>query len=132
MTVAHPRAVKVIYAARVKTDARETITLARRLSAHLVPSVWVPPLPVRELRALVTHQKRLVKQQTQARKRLHSVLQGHNLVPPDDKVFAVGARMWWLSLPLSVSEQLRVWQDLTLLQSLDTLISFPSSVVAIL
>jgi hypothetical protein len=51
VTVAHPLAVKLISAARVKTDARDTIKLARLLAANLIPSVWVPPLAVRELRA---------------------------------------------------------------------------------
>ncbi len=49
VTVAHPLTVKLISAARVKTDARDTIKLARSLSANLIPSVWVPPLAVRAL-----------------------------------------------------------------------------------
>ena len=47
VTVAHPLAVKLISAARVKTDARDTIKLARGLSANLIPAVWVPPVAVR-------------------------------------------------------------------------------------
>jgi transposase len=82
VVVAHPQAVKLIAAARVKTDSRDTIKLASRLSANLIPAVWVPPQEVRELRALVTHRNRLVKPRTQAAHRLHSVLQRHNLDPP--------------------------------------------------
>ncbi len=70
---------KLISAARVKTDARDTIKLARLLAANLIPAVWVPPLPVRELRALVTHRTCLVQQRIQARNRLQGVLQRHNL-----------------------------------------------------
>jgi transposase len=122
VTVAHPLAVKLISAARVKTDARDTIKLARLLAANLIPAVWVPPLCVRELRALVTHRKRLIQQRTQARNRLHGVLQRHNLVAPAGKVFAASTRVWWLSLELSASERLRVRQDLALLDSLEPLI----------
>src|SRR5215470_15882975 len=104
--------VKLISAARVKTDARDTIKLARLLAANLIPAVWVPPLPVRELRALVTHRKRLVQQRIQARNRLQGVLQRRNLDAPEGKAFARGARDWWCSLPLSMAEQLRVQQDL--------------------
>jgi hypothetical protein len=82
VVVAHPQAVKLIAAARVKTDSRDTIKLARRLPAHLIPAVWVPPQEVRELRALVTLSPRLVKHRTQTAHRLHSVLQRHNLDPP--------------------------------------------------
>jgi transposase len=123
VTVAHPLAVKLISAARVKTDARDTLKLARLLAANLIPAVWVPPVAVREVRALVTHRKRLVKQRTQARNRLQGVLQRHNLSAPEGAAFALKARAWWLSLPLSPAEQLRVRQDLTLLETLDPLIA---------
>jgi transposase len=101
VTVAHPLAVKLISAARVKTDARDTIKLARLLAANLIPAVWVPPVAVREVRALVTHRKRLVKQRSQARNRLQGVLQRHHLSAPEGSAFARKARAWWLSLPLS-------------------------------
>lgn len=123
VTVAHPLGVKLIAAARVKTDGRDTIKLARLLAANLIPPVWVPPAPVRELRALVTHRKRLVQQRTQARNRLHAVLHRHNLTAPDGKPFAVHQRAWWLALDLAPSEQVRVRQDLDLLDTLQRLIS---------
>jgi transposase len=121
--VAHPLAGKLITAARVKTDARDTIKLARLLAANLIPAVWVPPVAVREVRALTAHRKRLVKQRSQARNRLQGVLQRHNLSAPEGKAFARKARAWWLSLPLSPAEQLRVRQDLALLETLDPLIA---------
>jgi transposase len=43
VTVAHPLLVKAISAAKVKTDARDSTTLARLLAASLIPAVWVPP-----------------------------------------------------------------------------------------
>lgn len=123
VSVAHPLAVKLISAARVKTDARDTSKLARLLAANLIPAVGVPPLPVRALRALLTHRKRLVQQPIQARNRLQGVLQRHNLDAPQGKAFARGARDWWRSLPLSSAEQLRVRQDLVVLEVLDPLIA---------
>src|SRR6266702_4684981 len=122
VTVAHPLAVKLIAAARVKTDSRDTIKLAHLLAANLVPAVWVPPVHVRELRALVTHRKRLVNQRTQVRNRLHAVLHRHNLSLPPGKPFAAHQQEWWLSLDLSASEKLRVQQDLSLLRSLEELV----------
>src|ERR1043165_7528700 len=87
VTVAHPLLVKLISAARVKTDSRDTINLARLLAAKLIPQVWVPPPEVRELRALLAHRRRLVSNRTQARNRLHSVLLRHNLVAPAGDCF---------------------------------------------
>ena len=43
VTVAHPLGVKLIAPARVKTDGRDTIKLARLLAANLIPAVWAPP-----------------------------------------------------------------------------------------
>jgi transposase len=122
VTVAHPLAVKLIAATRVKTDSRDTIKLAHLLAANLVPAVWVPPVPVRELRALVNHRKRLVTQRTQVRNRLHAVLHRHNLMPPPGQPFAAHQQQWWLSLDLSSSEKLRVQQDLALFRSLEDLV----------
>jgi transposase len=122
VVVAHPQAVKLIAAARVKTDSRDTIKLASLLAANLIPAVWVPPQEVRELHALVTHRNRLVQQRTQAANRLHSVLQRHNLDPPPGQPFAVHQREWWLALELPLTEKLRVQQDLSLYQTLEGLI----------
>jgi hypothetical protein len=123
VTVAHPLLVKLISAARVKTDTRDTINLARLLAAKLIPQVWVPPEEVRELRALLAHRRRLISNRTQARNRLHSVLHRHNLVPPAGDLFAPAMRDWWQALALPFSERLRIRQDLGLLDTLEPLIA---------
>ena len=123
VVVAHPQAVKLIAAARVKTDWRDTMKLASLLAANLIPAVWVPPQAVRELRALVTHRTRLVQQRPQAAHRLHSVLQRHHLDPPPGMPFAAHQREWWLALDLPFAEKLRVQQDLSLYQTLNGLIN---------
>ena len=80
--VAHPGLVKVIASARVKTDNRDVLHLAHALAANLIPEVWVPPLAVRELRALLAHRRRLIKMRTMTRNRLNSVIHRYNLTPP--------------------------------------------------
>ena len=115
VVVAHPYQVKLIAAAAVKTDKRDTLALAKLLAANLIPEVWVPPLEVRELRALISHRRRLVSQQTAAKNRLNSVLHRHNIVPPKGKLFNQDNQPWWLALELPPSEKLRVRQDLATL-----------------
>ena len=63
VTVAHPLAVKLIAAARVKTDSRDTIKLAHLLAANLVPAVWVPVLAP----SFESGQQRVVKQESRLR-----------------------------------------------------------------
>jgi transposase len=122
VTVANPIQVALIAKARVKTDPRDALTLARLLAAGMLPSVWVPPAEVRELRALVAHRRRLVKQRTQARNRLRAVLFRHNLVAPPGEIFGSGQRGWWAGLDLPASEKLRVRHDLTILNSIEPLV----------
>lgn len=122
VTIANPLLVKWISAASIKTDGHDTLKLARLLAAGMIPSVWVPPEPVRQLRALVSHRRRLITQRTQARNRLHSVLHRHNFTPPDGDLFAVVQRPWWIQLPLQPLEKLLVTQDLQLLDAVAPLI----------
>jgi len=108
VTVANPIQVALIAKARVKTDPRDALTLARLLAAGMLPSVWVPPAEVRELRALVAHRRRLVKQRTQARNRLRAVLFRHTLVAPPGEVFASGQRIRMRRNPRLPGMQLQV------------------------
>ena len=110
--VANPLQVKWIAAAAVKTDKHDALRLARLLAANLIPEVWVPPQPVRELRALIAHRRQLVKQQTRLKNQLHSVLHRHHITPPQGDPFAAHNRVWWQQLDLSPTERLRVRQTL--------------------
>jgi transposase len=85
--VANPIKVKQIACARVKTDKKDTLILARLLAANLVPTVWVPPVHVRELRQLVSQRRRLVGMHTQVVNRMHSVSHRHHLGHPRGKRF---------------------------------------------
>lgn len=120
--VANPLLVKWIGSAPVKTDPHDTLKLAKLLAAGMLPTVWVPPAPVRALRTLLGQRRRWIKQRTQARNRLQGLLQGHNLQPPEGDLFAPAQRTWWLALDLSSAECLLVAQDLLALDQLGPLI----------
>lgn len=114
--VADARQVKWIANAAVKTDKLDVLRLAKLLAAGLIPAVWVPPMPVRELRALIAHRTGLVRAQTRVKNRLQSVIHRFSLQPPEGQVFAEKHRDWWQDLPLSSTEQLRLRQDLRTLE----------------
>ncbi len=122
VTVAHAGVIKLIAHARVKTDRRDTLHLARLLAARMIPAVWVPPREVREVRGLLTHRRRLVAQRVQASNRLQAVLHRHQIVPPAGKLFSRQNRVWWADLPVATAERLRVRQDLALVETLDALV----------
>ena len=122
VVVCHPPHVKLIAAALVKTDKKDTMTLAKLLAVGMIPPVGVPPAHVRELRALINHRQRLIGQQTRTKNRLRSLLQRQHIVPPGGELFAAANRPWWLKLELSVSEKLRARQDLIILDQLGPLV----------
>ncbi len=80
--------------------------LARLLAKGLLVGIWVPPQEVRELRGLVAQRKKMTGLATQAKNRLHAVLQRHHLVPPEGNPFHASQQSWWLALPLGALEQL--------------------------
>jgi transposase len=116
VVVAHPAEVKQIANSRVKTDNQDVIRLLRLLIADLVPEVWVPPVEVRELRAMISYRWRLVKMATAIQNRMHSLLHRHNIQAPEGKIDVGENREWWEKLKLSELETLRLKQELKTLR----------------
>jgi hypothetical protein len=65
------------------------------LIGNIVPEVWVPPMQVRELRALISFRWRIGKQIAMSKNRLHSVVQRFNLDPPEGNLLADKNQPWW-------------------------------------
>lgn len=116
VVVAHPAEVKQIANARVKTDNQDVIRLLRLLIADLVPEGWVPPVEVRELRAMISYRWRLVKMATAIQNRMHSLLHRHNIQASEGKIDTGENREWWEKLKLSELETLRLKQELKALR----------------
>jgi transposase len=86
--------IKQIAAARTNTDKRDAWILACLLAASLVPEVWVPPVPVRELRQLISQRRRLEQIYTTVVNRMHSVSHRHHLGHPKGKRFQEKDLAW--------------------------------------
>jgi len=108
VVVANPIQVKQIACARVKTDIRDTLILARLLAANLVPDVWVPPLHVRQLRQLLSQRRQLVETHTQIVNRMHSVAHRHHLKHERGKRFNEKNTAWQRDKSLSRLEQFQL------------------------
>jgi transposase len=117
--VADPRQVFEIAKAKVKTDKRDIARLLRLLIADMVPEVWVPPRPVRELRSLISYRWRLNKQITMTKNRLHSVLHQYNLQAPEGGLFRDKNQDWWHDQVFSPMVAIQVEHDLKLLKQLE-------------
>jgi len=112
VVVANPMKVKQIASARIKTDKLDVLILARLLAANLIPTVWVPPWHVRELRSLVSQRRRLVQMHTQVINRLHSISHRHHLGHPKGKRFLPKDCAWQKDQRLSRAEKLQLELDM--------------------
>ena len=113
VTVAHPPHVALITRARVKTDNKAALILAQLHAVGLIESVWVPPVEVRELRALIAQRTKMVSLATQAKNRLHAVLHRKGFDPPEvGSPFSPDNRAWWEDLSLTKRERFRIQSDL--------------------
>jgi transposase len=129
--VANPYKVRLIGASKVKTDKLDVWALARLLVADLIPEVWVPPIHVRELRALISHRRRLSHASARTRNRLHSVLHRHNLWvgadrgPPLRRLTTTGP--WASSYPFLVQlPGFGLVLSMTILSAIGDISRFPS------
>jgi len=112
VVVANPIKVKQIAQARVKTDIRDTLILARLLAANMVPVIWVPPAHVRNLRYLLSQRRHLVGMHTQTVNRMHSVAHRHHLNHPKGKRFNERNTKWQRDNVLSDSEKFQLELDM--------------------
>jgi len=108
VVVANPIRVKQIAQARVKTDIRDTLILARLLAANLVPDVWVPPAHVRGMRQLLSQRRQFVETHTQIVNRMHSVAHRHHLSHARGKRFNEKTTGWQKDRTLSSLEQFQL------------------------
>ncbi len=115
--VAHAGGVRQIAEARVKTDKEDVKRLIRLLIADILPEVWVPPQPVRELRSLISYRQRLVKTGAVFRNRLQSLLHSHNLALPEEGLVS---QAWWdQQEKISGLEKLQIGQEIALLAEIE-------------
>jgi transposase len=116
VTVVHPPHVALIVRAQVKTDKKAAFTLAQLHAAGLLPGVWIPPVEVRELRALVAHRRKMVKLASIAKCRLHALTHRHDIELPEGfEPFSDDMRAWWEHLKVSLLERHCLMSDLATL-----------------
>jgi len=116
VTVVHPPHVALITRSQVMNDKIAASILARLLAKGLLVGIWVPPQEVRELRGLVAQRQKMTRLATQAKNRLHAVIQRHHLSLPTGNPFGKSNNGWWQALPLGKLEKMNLQSDLETLQ----------------
>lgn len=83
----HPKQVKSIANAAVKTDKIDAAVLAHLARLNYLPTAYAAPKEVRDLRWYTRHRKWLVEQRTQAKNRIRAVLASYNLASSVSNLF---------------------------------------------
>ena len=114
--VVHPPHVALITRSQVMNDKIAASILARLLAKGLLVGIWIPPQEIREARGLVAQRQKMVRLATQAKNRLHAVIQRHHLKPPVGNPFGKSNNGWWQALSLGKLEKMNLQSDLETLQ----------------
>jgi transposase len=79
---------------RAKTDRTDARLLRELLEQGRLPSSWIPPTWILDLRTTVRLRKTLVDQRTAWQQRIHAALFHHGLPRPTQELLSRGTRAW--------------------------------------
>jgi len=89
VVISNPLKTKAIASAKIKNDRVDSHMLAQLLRADLIPTVYVSPLELRELKELIRHRQRLVNDATRMKNRIHALLRKNNKIVAVSDLFGV-------------------------------------------
>jgi len=98
--LSHPLKTRLIAESRVKTDKIDAKALADLLRGNLLPSSYVPPKEIRELRHLVRHRIFLGRHRAKLKNQIHAELLRRNLKYSRPNVFTKGGIKWLQGLDI--------------------------------
>jgi transposase len=91
----HPRKAKLMMGLINKTDKLDVHGLNRLQQNGTLPTVWIPPAPLRDLRELTRTRMVLVAMRTRLKNRLSSTLAKYGLVVEASDPFGASGRVQW-------------------------------------
>lgn len=112
--LAHPQKTRAIADARIKTDKIDARTLVHLLRANLIPTSYVPPKDIRELRKIVRHRIFLGRYRGQIKNRIRAELNRKGTKYPGKGLFALKGIKWLNQLNTSL-----INSHITIYQSID-------------
>lgn len=112
VAIAHPRLVRLIAEAKVKTDKIDARVLAQLYAAGFLPEVWMPDEATELRRRLVAQRAQIVAHMTRLKNRIHAVLHA-NLIPRyAGTLFAKTGRVWLDAQPVPADQKLSIRRHL--------------------
>lgn len=104
--VAHPTRLRAIAETQIKTDQRDSRTLAQLLRAGLIPAIHIPSKNIRELKCVLRSRMFLVKLRTMTKNRIHQILDRNHIENPGfTDLFGKAGRRFIDQIQLGETEQ---------------------------
>jgi len=127
--LSNPWKTRLIAEAKIKTDKVDAKILARLLRADMLFTCYVPGEEIRNRREFLRARVDFVKNKTQIKNRIHSILDKHGLRFPSTP-FTQKAIVWLKEQDLGFMDSAVVKSQLALLETLDEQISVMESKIA--
>ena len=111
--LAHPLKTRAIAEAKIKTDKIDARILAHLLRSDFLPTSYLPPPDIRDLRDMVRQRAYLVKLRTELKNKIHAILAKHWIQPPYKNIFTHQGTHWLHSLTIpSIQRYLLILENL--------------------
>jgi transposase len=120
VVLANPMKTKAIASARVKTDKVDARILAHLLRADLVAESYVPPVSLREMRALVRHRLSLVKMRTMVKNKVHALTDKYGYRCEYSDMFGKAGLEWLKAQEMGELDRLLLESHLSLIESINS------------
>lgn len=118
VSLSNPYKTRLIAEAKIKTDKVDAKILARLLRADMLFTCYVPGEEIRNRREFLRHRLSLVKIRTQAKNRIHGILDKHALKSPHNP-FTKKYVAWLRKQDLGFMDEAIVDGQLTILETLE-------------
>jgi len=122
VVLSNPLQTKAIAAARIKNDKVDSRILADLLRTNLLPTAYIQPRDIRDLKELVRQRMSFVQMRTQIKNRIHSVLFKNNLKHDFTNLYGKAGMEWLKNLMLRDIYRQELDWSLAALDKLDQLI----------
>ncbi len=130
VVLAHPRKVRAIAEARIKTDKIDSETLAHLLRADLIPEAYAPSRDVRAIKRVLRQRLFFVRVQTMVKNRIRALLSQHAVeLPHVSDLYGKAGLRWLQTLTLPDPDGRLLDGDLELLQVLQERIAVTETMI---
>lgn len=100
VSLSNPLRTKAIASARIKNDKVDSRVLADLLRTNLLPTAYIQPRPIRDLKELVRERAHFVQMRTQIKNKIHSILFKTNNRHEFSNLYGKAGMTWLQALEL--------------------------------